>query len=219
MLALAAEGAPEGLWLRAEAQTGGRGRLDRAWESPPGNLYCSTIIRIRPAEPAPATLALVAAVAVWQTVESLLPGRAKIKWPNDIMIGPAKLCGILLERAGDAIIMGIGLNIRAHPDLAERPTTSLWAQGAVEADASNMLEELSEKLSKLLETWRTYGLGPICALWLQAAHEPGTSLRINLPDGTAFDSQFYTLDDDGAMIVDLPDGTKRTIHAGDVFLL
>ncbi|WP_413818489.1 biotin--[acetyl-CoA-carboxylase] ligase [Sphingobium sp.] len=219
MLVLAAEGTPEGLWLRAEAQTGGRGRLDRAWESPPGNLYCSTIVRMRPGEPAPATLALVAAVAVWQAVELVLPGRARIKWPNDIMIGPAKLCGILLERAGDAIIVGIGLNIRAHPDLAERPTTSLWAQGAVEANASNMLEKLSSLFNKLLETWRTYGLDPIRALWLSAAHEPGTPLRINLPDGTAFDSQFYTLDNDGALIVDLPDGTKRAIHAGDVFLL
>lgn len=219
MLVMAGDGAPEGLWLRADSQSGGRGRMDRAWESPTGNLYCSTIVRLRPNDPAPATLALVAAVAVWQSVDAILPGRAQIKWPNDILIGSAKLCGMLLERAKDAVVIGIGLNIMAHPELAGRETTCLWAHGAVEADASDVLEALSMKFADLLRTWRTYGLGPIRELWLRAAHEVGTPLRVALPDGAAFDGRFHTLDEGGALIVDLPGGTTRTVHAGDIFLL
>jgi BirA family biotin operon repressor/biotin-[acetyl-CoA-carboxylase] ligase len=219
MLALAAEGASEGLWLRAESQTGGRGRLERAWESPPGNLYCSTIVRIRPGDPFPATLALVAAVAVWQAVEAALPGRGTIKWPNDILIGPAKLSGMLLERVANAIAVGIGVNVMAHPNLPDRPTTSLWAQGAVDIDPASLLDTLSGIFARLLDQWHTYGLEPIRTLWLHAAHQPGTPLRIDLPDGTSLAGRFSTLDATGALIIDAADGTTRTIHAGDVFLL
>lgn len=216
---MAADGATEGLWLRAETQTGGRGRLDRAWESPPGNLYCSTLVRLQPGDPSPPTLALVAAVAVWQTVETVLPGKAQIKWPNDILIGPAKLSGMLLERTGDAIVLGIGLNIMAHPVLADRQTTSLWAHGAVDADAVNILSTLAELFEARLAQWRTYGLDPIRALWLKAAHAPGTAIRAQLPDATEFNGRFADLDASGALILDMADGSRRTIHAGDIFLL
>lgn len=219
MLAMAADGAPEGLWLRAETQTEGRGRLDRAWQSPAGNLYCSTLVRIQPFDPAPPTLSLAVGLAVWQTVEEVLPGRARIKWPNDILVGGAKLSGMLLERSGDAIVIGIGLNVMAHPTLADRLTTSLWAQGAVDAEASDIVHQLSSRFGEQLHIWRTYGLGPIRTSWLHAAHESGTPLSVNLPDGTHFEGAFCTLDDSGALIVDLPNGTKRTVHAGDVFLL
>ncbi|WP_262982697.1 biotin--[acetyl-CoA-carboxylase] ligase [Sphingobium sp. SCG-1] len=219
MRVLAGEGAPEGLWLRAETQTGGKGRLDRAWESPPGNLYCSTLVRLQANDPPPATLALVAAVAVWRTVNMMLPGRVQIKWPNDILIGPAKLSGMLLERVGDAILLGIGINIMAHPDLPDRLTTSLWSQGAVDATPADVLEQLSRTFHELLMQWRSFGLDPIRTLWLQAAHPRGTPLKVNLPDGMSFKGQFHSLDSSGALILDQADGGSRTIHAGDVFLL
>src|SRR5690606_6236394 len=107
MLALAQAGASEGLWLRAERQTLGKGRQGKAWESPPGNLYASTLIRLRPSDPPAATLALVAAVALEEAVSVFLPARAAIKWPNDLLIDGAKLSGILLERAADAVVIGI----------------------------------------------------------------------------------------------------------------
>ena len=81
MAELAWNGASEGLWLRAERQSAGKGRQGRAWRSPPGNLYVSTLVRTRPGEPSPATLALVAAVALDETarVFGLVP---MLKWPN-----------------------------------------------------------------------------------------------------------------------------------------
>jgi BirA family biotin operon repressor/biotin-[acetyl-CoA-carboxylase] ligase len=149
MLELARSGAVEGLWLRAERQTGGKGRQGRVWASPEGNLYVSTLVRVRPGEPPAATLALVAAVALEETVSTFLfPGKGRgpvsgrsqldpglrrgtplLKWPNDILIAGAKLSGILLERADDAVVIGFGVNLAHHPADLDRPATSLAAHG------------------------------------------------------------------------------------------
>src|SRR5436305_10847265 len=83
--ALARDGAPEGLWLRAERQTGGKGRQGRAWRSKPGNLHASTLVRLRPGDPPAPTLALVAAVALHETAKPHAPA-ALIKWPNDLLV-------------------------------------------------------------------------------------------------------------------------------------
>lgn len=219
MLALAATGVEEGLWLRAVRQTQGRGRLARMWESPDGNLHASCLVRPQPGDPAPASLALVAALAVWRAVDALLPGKARIKWPNDLLIGPAKLAGILLERTGDAIVVGIGVNVMAHPDLPDRPATSLWAQGVVDSEAAALCADIASKFNALLNEWRTLGLPAILPSWTAAAHPPGTPLRASLPDKTRVDGRFHRLDSTGALILDLDNGTTRAIHAADIFLL
>ena len=88
LAALARDGAAEGLWLHAERQTGGRGRQGRAWFSPPGNLYASTLVRLKLGDPPAPTLALVAAVALHQILSQFAPG-IQIKWPNDLICSPA----------------------------------------------------------------------------------------------------------------------------------
>jgi len=244
LIALAGSGAEEGLWLRAEQQSGGRGRQGRDWVSPPGNLYASTLVRLRSSDPPPATLALVAAVALEEAVRVYLPAvfprengdpgsratpsvtlgsrfrgsRLQIKWPNDLLIDGAKLSGILLERSGDAVVIGIGVNLAHHPDLPDRPATSLAAHGAT-VDAASFLETLAEAFARWLGKWRGEGLAPIRARWMERAHPPGTALSVRLPDGSATDGLFERLDADGALILRLADGTARVIHAADVFLL
>src|SRR4051812_4985588 len=105
--ALARAGAPEAMWLRAERQTGGKGRQGRAWASPPGNLYASTLVRLRPRDPPAPTLALAAAVALHEAAEAFAPDAPLvIKWPNDLVVHGAKLAGILLEREGEAVVAG-----------------------------------------------------------------------------------------------------------------
>ena len=207
--ALARDGAPEGLWLRAERQTGGKGRQGRAWQSPPGNLHASTLVRIDPKHPPPPSLALVAAVALHDAI-ALHTRRARIKWPNDIIINRAKLAGILLERRGDAVVIGFGVNLAHHPEDLDRPAASLGAR--VTPDA--LLRRLAACFEDWLERWRTAGLAPVRAAWLEAAHPVGTPLSSGGTEGT-----FDGLDETGALRLRLADGAIRIVHAGDVFLV
>lgn len=220
LIALASSGVEEGLWLRAEQQSGGRGRHGRAWVSPEGNLYTSTLVRLRPSDPPPATLALVAAVALDEAMRAWLPDTVPlaIKWPNDLLIGGAKLSGILLERSGDAVVIGIGVNLAHYPDLPDRPATSLAAHGAA-VDAASFLETLVDAFARWLGKWRGEGLASIRARWSERAHPSGTALTARLSDGSATDGLFERLNSDGALILRLADGTTRVIHAADVFLI
>ena len=218
MIALAASGLEEGVWLRAERQTGGRGRMGRSWVSPPGNLYASTLVRIRPSDPPTATLALVAAVAVEETVSAYAPGAVLLKWPNDVLIHGAKVSGILLERAGDAVVIGIGVNLAHYPTDTDRRATSLAAYNVAIAP-EDFLETLAEAFARWVDCWRGQGVDVIRRRWVANAHPTGTPLNVRLPDGPAIDGLFDGLDPDGALILRLADGTRRVIHAGDVFLL
>jgi BirA family biotin operon repressor/biotin-[acetyl-CoA-carboxylase] ligase len=219
MLELARSGATEGLWLRAERQTGGRGRQGRNWASPEGNLYISTLVRIRPGEPPAATLALVAAVALEETVSIFLRrgDGLVIKWPNDLLLEGGKLSGILLERADDAVVIGFGVNLAQHPTDLDRPATSLAAHGVI-PDPGIFAETLAESFARWLSRWRD-GIAPVRERWSARAHPIGTALTARLADGSAIDGLFGGLDAQGALILRLADGTSRVIHAGDVFLL
>jgi len=220
MLELARSGACEGLWLRAERQTGGRGRQGRTWVSPPGNLYTSTLVRLRPTDPEAASLALVAAVALEEAVRAHL-GDATVptlKWPNDLLLGGAKLSGILLERAGDAVVIGIGVNLADHPHDLDRAATSLAAHGAI-VDPVTFQETLADAFARWLGVWRGQGLAPVRTRWLERAHAVGTPLTARLPDGSALDGLFDGLDASGALVLRLADGGRRVIHAADIFLL
>jgi BirA family transcriptional regulator, biotin operon repressor / biotin---[acetyl-CoA-carboxylase] ligase len=220
MLALAGNGQGEGLWIRAERQTAGRGRMGRDWVSPPGNLYTSTLVRLRTGDPPAATLGFVAAIALDKIMGLYAPDAAfHIKWPNDVMANGAKLSGILLERMGDAIVVGIGVNLASHPDFKDRQTTSLSVVAGSAPDPGIFLEYLAEEFARWLAVWRSDGLGLILAQWQARAHPLGTALKVNLPDGEALDGLYEGLSGDGALRLRLADGTVRAIHAGDVFLI
>ncbi|PBN44449.1 biotin--[acetyl-CoA-carboxylase] ligase [Sphingobium sp. D43FB] len=219
MLALVDTGLNEGSWLRARRQSGGRGRMGRTWDSPVGNLYCSTLVRLQPGDPLPHTLALVAANAVHALVAPLCAGQARIKWPNDILVDGAKIAGILLERTSDAIIVGIGINVTDHPVNLDRPVTSLCAQGAVDFDAGALLDRLAQIFAHWLAIWRAQGLDPVRTHWLLNAHPTGTPMRVQQPDGSTVEGAFDTLDRQGMLILRLANGQSRAIHAGDIFLI
>lgn len=193
--------------------------MGRSWESPDGNLYCSTLVRLQGNEPLPHTLALVAANAVHALVAPLCAGQARIKWPNDVLVDGAKIAGILLERAGDAVVVGIGINVTGHPEGLDRPVTSLAAQGASDADAGALLERLAELFAHWLGIWRAQGLDPVRTHWLVNAHPAGTAMRVVEPDGGVVEGAFETLDRHAMLILRLANGETRAIHAGDILLI
>ena len=193
--------------------------MGRHWESPEGNLYCSTVIRLRDGDPPPHTLALVAANAVHALLAPLCAGEVRIKWPNDVLVDGAKIAGILLERSGDAVVAGIGINVTGHPVGLDRPVTSLLAQGMPDGDAAALQVRLAELFAHWLAIWRVQGLDPVRAHWLANAHPAGTPMRVVQPDGATVEGSFDTLDRDGMLILRLANGESRAIHAGDILLI
>ncbi|MGC6399251.1 biotin--[acetyl-CoA-carboxylase] ligase [Sphingomonas sp. FW199] len=219
-LTLAGAGAPEGCWLRADRQTGGRGRQGRTWQSPPGNLYASTIVRLRSWDPSPPSLALVAAGALHEAVGSLalLGDRLRIKWPNDLLIDRAKLSGILMERSGDAVVIGFGVNLAHAPSLTDRATIALSATG-FDVAPQQLVEVLAATFARWLGRWRDRDLAETRADWLARAHPVGTALSTHLPDGSRISGLFRGIDPAGALMLATSDQGVMTIHAGDVFLV
>jgi BirA family transcriptional regulator, biotin operon repressor / biotin---[acetyl-CoA-carboxylase] ligase len=217
---LAREGAPEGVWLRAGRQSGGRGRQGREWHSPPGNLYASTLVRLRPGDPPAPTLALVAAVALHEVASAFAVAGVtiEIKWPNDLLVAGAKLSGILLERIDDAIVVGFGVNLADHPEEIARPAINMGMLGGA-PDPARFLEALASSFERWVGRWRDEGLEPVRARWLASAHPLGTALSTHMAGGAWVEGLFDGLDESGALRLRLSDGTSQVIHAGDVFLV
>ncbi|MGI4881217.1 MAG: biotin--[acetyl-CoA-carboxylase] ligase, partial [Janthinobacterium lividum] len=133
---------PDESWVRADTQTGGRGRRGRAWLSIPGNLFTSVVVRPQAGEGPSQQLSFVAAVALAAMLDRwIAPDRLSLKWPNDVLLDGVKVAGILLEGGvggveGGATIIGFGVNLAGHPDTTERPATSLPAAGIAAPTAS-----------------------------------------------------------------------------------
>ena len=145
------------------------------------------------------------------------PRRALLKWPNDVMVGAAKLSGILLEGVGQAIIIGIGVNLASAPVLPDRDTVALSAFGPA-PDRDLFAVSLAAKFDREVERWRTYGLGPLVSRWMAAGHPIGTRLLVGEPGDVPESGEFAGLTADGALQLRLADGTTRVIHAGEVRL-
>ena len=205
----------EGHWLVADRQTAGRGRLGRGWNDGQGNFMGSTVVHLTAGDPSPATLALVAGVALAKAVSALAPGLAfTLKWPNDLLVDGAKCAGILLERAGDAVVIGIGVNLVAAPDLPDRPTAALADRGAA-LDRDHFADVLGIAMVDAVWTWRQEGIGSIIRAWLPFGHPPGTPLHVS---EQGVDGVFDGLADDGALRLRRANGEIMLVHAGDVEL-
>ena len=195
--------------------------MGRVWTSSSGNLFASTIVRLRSTDPPPSTLAFVASLAAYDAVDQIAPEVAiQIKWPNDLLSSDgSKLCGMLLERAGEAIIVGVGLNLVSHPEALERPVTDLASLGALPPHPQAVVEILANAFVTWLDRWRIGGMRGVSQSWQKVAHPVGTALSVNLPDGTVEQGLYQGLGEDGALQLRLADGTIRAIHAADVFLI
>ncbi len=216
------ENIAEGFWLHAERQLGGRGRLGRKWESPAGNLYCSTIANWRDGDPPAHSLSFVTALAVADTLKrSLFPSTPiMLKWPNDALVDGAKIAGILLERTGDAVIVGVGINVCHAPELAGRRTTSILYENSKHGGNPGLvLSLLAEAFEARLARWRDAGLAATLDDWMALAHPIGTQLVISKGDDSELSGEFAGANEDGALVLRLANGAMRTIHAGDVAMI
>jgi BirA family transcriptional regulator, biotin operon repressor / biotin---[acetyl-CoA-carboxylase] ligase len=221
---LASEGALGPLWVRAKIQTQGRGRRGREWLSAPGNLFMTGLLTLDAEPSQAANLSFIAALAVAESIDAFVPPTlVDLKWPNDVLIDGQKCSGILLESwtcpKGLQVAIGIGINVLSQPANIDQKITCL-ADHALptgnQCEAATLFEYVLCSFHYWLALWREQGFEPIRQTWLTRARGRGQPIVARLPHET-LEGIFLGLGLDGALEMQLSNGTTRQISAGDVF--
>ena len=202
----------------AEFQTAGRGRLDHEWHAARGeNLTFSVVLDAADAPPAEvATLPLVVGLAVARYVSSLLCGAAdvSVKWPNDVLVGGRKICGILCERNGDAVIAGVGLNVNQTDfpaEIAARATSLRLAAGSP-FDRDGVLNGVVAEMGDMHSRWLRGGFAALCGAFAAFDVLKGREVAVLATDGDAAPIKGLCggVQEDGSLLV----GETR-VYAGE----
>ncbi len=228
LLARAAGGEPEGAVLAAEQQSAGRGRLGRVWVSPPRAALTFSVL-LRPV-PVPRArlgwLPLLAGVAVAAAVRDVAAVDAQLKWPNDVLAGPRKLAGILAEAAGDAVVVGIGVNVSTGP--AELPppgpgalaATSLRLEGSPSLDRTRLLAGILAGLERRYRAWSSVSgdteRSGLRAEYTRLCATLGRRVRVERPGGRALDGVAAGVDADGRLLLSSLLEADLPVAAGDI---
>ena len=208
--------------LAAEEQTAGRGRLQRAWTSPAGaGLTFSVALRPSVAVQHWGWLPLLTGVAALEAVRDTAGVDVTLKWPNDLLAGPAKVAGILAQSGDGLVVVGIGLNVSLTADELPVPTaTSLLLAGApATLERSALLGAVLARLGAWLDRWTAAG-GDAATSGLAEAYRRGCStlgadVRVTLGDGRVLEGRATGLDASGRIVVTGADG-PQAVGAGDV---
>jgi len=225
---LAEQGANEGEVVVAEAQTRGRGRLGRSWISPPFvNLYFSVILRPQLVPVHAPQITLMAAVALADTVVSVINTPPTIKWPNDILVGGKKLAGVLTESSCNSeriefVILGIGVNLNypvaSMPDVIRQRATSILSLTKKSIEREAFLQRLIQDLDRCYGELEEMGFDSLALRWEGFFGLRGKGVRVEMTDHVMFGTA-KGIDRDGALIVEDDRGEGHRIVAGDVFPL
>ena len=216
----AAAGADEaqGLVVVAEHQDAGRGRLDRQWSSPPrAGLTFSLLLR----PPAPrhtwSWLPLLVGVALRRAVEEVTEVEAVLTWPNDLLVGDRKLAGILAEVHGDAVVVGVGLNVSTRAEELLPTATSLLLAEATVTDRDTLLRSALRTIGSYYDSWCLRG-GDGADLrreYVERCATIGSAVRVTLTAGTVIEGVATGIAEGGALEVETADG-RHTVSSGDV---
>jgi len=222
---LAEQGAEEGSVVLAEAQSAGKGRLGRRWESPPGvNLYLSVILRPHILPRQAPLLTFLSSLAVARTIEAESGLRPTVKWPNDVLLHGRKVAGLLNEMNAETerinyVILGIGVNLNmqreAFPAELRYPATSLALELGRPIDRSRFCRRLCAELDRLYGEYAAAGEEAILNGWLAYFDLIGKVVTVSAPDRT-LDGVVAGLAPDGALLLRRDDGGVERILAGDV---
>lgn len=217
-------------WVTAKRQTAGKGRDGRAWASVAGNLHASLVVSLDCDVRVAPQVALVAGVGVIDALRTLAMGQSvpkiddlRLKWPNDILISQSKCGGILVQTTPDpatdrtVAVIGIGLNVVAHPPIDGRETTNLTAEG-FGGCADDVFSHVALEIDAALQVW-DFGTGfsTIRTRWMAAATRIGTAMSVHA--GSAITEGFFAgLDEDGALLMRDARGQTQRYWFGDVVL-
>lgn len=229
--ALAGEALP--LWVAAERQTSGRGRAGRTWSSEPGNLQASLAFASAAPLQKAGELSLLAGIALIDAIRSISPlaemRRLRLKWPNDVLIGPAKAGGILVETTtargeasfpqgqGFLAVIGFGLNVASCPDDLGRAATALAREGIATTPAA-VLDALASQCAEWIGRWDDgRGFDAVRQAWMARAGVIGEAITVNTASGPVA-ATYEGLDATGALLAGIG-GRTQTITYGDVALI
>lgn len=220
----AVEGHSGPFWVGAAAQSAGRGRLGRVWVSEKGNLYASLMIRPHDKPEKMMALPFLVALAVRQAlIKSGAPEEQILcKWPNDILFNEKKVAGVLIESSigtdgnVDFVIIGIGTNLNLYPQDAQFPATSFAKEAHKFIEPEDYFAHLAEAFSLQWQAWLQFGFDPIRLDWLRHSWGMGEKRLIKTATQEVV-ARLVTLDNDGALIIKLDDGSESRLYAGDVF--
>ena len=173
------------------------------------------MVELRSGDPPPPTLSLAAGLALAEAVDTAVPAQAlMLKWPNDVMLLGKKLAGILLERSGDRIAVGFGVNLATAPDLVDRRAASLGGLVAPQAFAPL----LAATFARLLDLWRSSEPALLAQAWLARAHPLGTRLTVHGAKDETISGRFAGIEPDGALRLAVDGGAVEIVRAGDIAL-
>lgn len=213
---LAASGETGPVWIIADRQTAGRGRRGRVWETNPGNLATTLLLR---SDAPPAVIgqsSFVAALAAAEMASHFAPNTdITVKWPNDVLGEGKKLAGLLLEAGPGWLAVGIGVNLASAPERTEFPATSLAQLGIAAPTSDEALTVLAARFAHWYAAWMSEGFETIRAAWLARAGGLGAPIRARLPTETRH-GVFEGIDASGALLLN-EQGNVRAIAAGEVF--
>lgn len=213
-------GASHGLILLANSQTKGRGRFNRSWFSPPNeNLYFSILLIPKKKSFEIPPITLVAAVALHETVKTLLPAmKVGIKWPNDILINGKKVAGILSEfhqfpEVNPFVVVGIGLNVNSKefPKELKSNATSLALECGKEFPRETIFSSICEALEKWYEEWELKGLEAINSYWVKNSGMVGRSVKAQNKSGSVLG-----LSDSGSLLIEDISGEVIEVNSGEI---
>ncbi|PSQ90025.1 MAG: biotin--[acetyl-CoA-carboxylase] ligase [Bacteroidetes bacterium QS_8_64_10] len=218
------EGAPEGSLVVAEHQTAGCGRLGRSWNDASGrNLLFSVVLR--PDLPAEglSLITLAAGVAVTDAIAACLPHQPAIKWPNDVLVGGRKCCGMLLESSSKGtspgpVVLGVGLNVNQEvfPDELAGRATSLLLEGGRPVSRAPLLADLLRQLEKRYDALRCDEGASVREAYEARLAGCGDELTVRTADGSAeAGGTLHGVSETGALVLETASG-RRTFHAGEV---
>jgi len=218
--AAADDGAAPGLVIVAEQQSGGRGRLDRVWESPARAGVLMSLL-VQPDVPTARLplIPLLTGLAVVEAVRAVAELPARVKWPNDVLIDGRKLGGILVERtAGGAVVVGIGVNVSTRADELPVPTaTSVQIAGGA-ADRESLVKEILRAFERRYDAFTAAAGAPDSVLpaYREVCETISQEVVVQLPDGASVHGTAATVEDGGMLVVREANGVERAWSAGDV---
>lgn len=219
---LAEKGVPEGTVVIAETQTTGKGRLGREWFSPEGGVWLSVVLRPGVSPDEVPRVALLLGVAVARTL-SAFGVDSKLKWPNDVLVGGKKVCGILTEMDAELervnfVIAGIGINVNNKvedfPEEFRKSATSLVTEQGKEVPRAALVRLLLEELEEAYGLFTRGNFQAVLGEWRSLSGTLGRKVKI-ITHGKTLTGVAVDVDEEGALLLTLKDGSPARVLSGD----